>query len=122
MKELERLLEFNSEEEKQELIDELKLLNMVNKTPEEIIQSIRVNKANLDHIASTNKINGSLFVDFKRCLEEYGKQQYNQGVLDCIENAKWKHNGLYNRNAEGTFLSESGISIDTHSMKKLIKQ
>ena len=47
---------------------------MENKTPEEIIQSIRVNKANLDHIASTNKINGSLLM-YLRLLVEYLHKQ-----------------------------------------------
>lgn len=86
---------------------------MENKTPEEILK-----EWSFYGQIPTRELQAIMEYHFY----QYGKQQYNQGVLDCIENAKWKHNGLYNRNAEGTFLSESGISIDTHSMKKLIKQ
>lgn len=108
MKELERLLEFNSEEEKQELIDDLKSLKMENKTPEEILDKFMLK---LDCSYRYKTANERELI--KEEIEQYGKQQYNQGVLDCIENATT----LKQENPVLWFASKV-----IESMKKLIKQ
>lgn len=41
------------------------------KDPKELIATIKVNAANLDHIKQTGKINGSLAVDIERIMREY---------------------------------------------------
>ena len=55
------------------------------KTPKELVESINLNGANLEHIAKTGKINGLLLVEIVLILEEYGKQEYDRGKKDGIE-------------------------------------
>lgn len=47
-------------------------------TADELIHSIRVNEANLNNIASSGRINGSLLVDLRRILEEYATLRNQQ--------------------------------------------
>lgn len=37
---------------------------------DELINEIPVNRANFEHIAKTGKINGNLFIDLKRMIEQ----------------------------------------------------
>ena len=49
---------------------------------------------------------------------KYGKQQYNQGVLDCIENAEVEKQFI----STGDYSGHIRYAVNTKSMKKLIKQ
>jgi len=39
----------------------------------ELIKSIHIDKANLEHIAKTGNINGTLLIEIERVMEEYAK-------------------------------------------------
>ena len=41
---------------------------------EEIIESISIDRSNLEYIAVTGKINGSLYISIKKAMEEYANQ------------------------------------------------
>lgn len=43
-------------------------------TKEEIINSIHIDKANLEYIAKTGKINGTLASELNRCFDQYAQQ------------------------------------------------
>ena len=55
-------------------------------TKEELIHSIYINKANFYNIGDSGRINGTLLVELRRILEEWGKIQYNQALDDVIDN------------------------------------
>lgn len=44
---------------------------MIMKTKRELIKSIKICKANLDHISETGRINGTLLIEIERVMEEY---------------------------------------------------
>lgn len=44
------------------------------KTAEEIISAIKIDKANLNYIAETGKINGSLLFSIKKAMHKYASQ------------------------------------------------
>ena len=50
-------------------------------SPEEIISTIKIDSANLDYIAKTGTINGSLYIDIKRAMEAY-HSQFSGGESD----------------------------------------
>jgi len=59
----------------------------MDKTNEELIASITVNESNLNYIAKTGKINGSLLQDIRRILDEKAqpireRKYYIQQKLD----------------------------------------
>lgn len=58
----------------------------------EIISKIIINKANLDHIASTGRVNGGLLVSIERAMEQYASSQYNKALDDVAEVAKKHYN------------------------------
>lgn len=41
------------------------------KNPMDLIATIKVDKANIEHIAKTGKINGSLLLEIERVMKEY---------------------------------------------------
>ena len=41
------------------------------KNARDLIDTIKVDKANLEHVASTGKINGTLLVEIERVMKEY---------------------------------------------------
>ena len=43
----------------------------------DLIKTIVVNRANLEHIAKTGNINGTLLIEIERVCEEYHNQQCN---------------------------------------------
>ena len=61
-------------------------------TPSELIETMTINPANLEHIATTGKINGSLLVEIKRVMEVYAKSKWDEACEAqkqlCIES--WK--------------------------------
>jgi len=105
MKQLESLLEFNSDEEKQELRKELKSLEMENKTPEEILGKITGLTITDDMVRMQTEISYLL-----QAMKEYGNQQYDQAIKDAAESAKIR------------FIPFSdNIEIDEDSILKLLK-
>ena len=46
-------------------------------TKREFIANIKVDKANLEHIAKTGVINGSLLIDIEKAMEDYHVSQLN---------------------------------------------
>lgn len=52
------------------------------KTPKELCLEIKINKANLLHIAETGNINGTLMLSIIDKIEEYGDQRYREGLFD----------------------------------------
>lgn len=48
---------------------------MEKKTPRDFIKGISVDKANLQHIAETGVINGSLLVDIEYAIRDYAAQE-----------------------------------------------
>lgn len=79
---------------------------MENKTPEEILNEFETKST---FILSQTLIEQMIIP----AMEEYGKQQYNQAVLDCMENA---------RTTIVISGSKETIEIHENSMKKLLKQ
>ena len=51
----------------------------------ELIKAIRVVPENLEHIAKTGKINGSLLLSILNVLEIYGAFKYQQGHTDGVQ-------------------------------------
>lgn len=49
----------------------------MNKSNDELIASIKLDKSNLEYIAKTGKINGSLLQELRRILEEKQSQKNN---------------------------------------------
>ena len=43
----------------------------------DLIKTIHVDKANLEHIAKTGNINGTLLIEIERVMTEYSQQQAN---------------------------------------------
>lgn len=43
----------------------------------ELIKTIQINKANLEHIAKTGNINGTLLIEIERVMAEYAQSQAN---------------------------------------------
>lgn len=43
-----------------------------------LIESIKIDKANLYHIADSGKINGTLYMEIRRIMEEYAAQKVKQ--------------------------------------------
>lgn len=67
------------------LSNETKVVESVTiKTTEEFIKTIYVNAANFNHIASTEKINGSLYTEIKRVMEAYASQFKNTDAVRVI--------------------------------------
>lgn len=84
------------------------------KTPEEILDEFAV-------------FDGRTIQEFcLMAMKEYGKQQYNQAVLDCIENSEIdcgeEHGCMKSFLASDEFGNEFGIIVNGESMKKLLKQ
>ncbi len=59
---------------------------------EQLINTITINKANLEHIAKTGKINGSLLAEIKRVMNEYDKSITSHHHY-CIET--WERSEAY---------------------------
>lgn len=97
---------------------------MENKTPEEILNEFETKST---FILSQILIEQMIIP----VMEEYGKQQYelgnktgyNQGVLDCIENAEVKMNNGESIETDCIFTDShlNSYEIDEESMKKLLK-
>ncbi|MGE5052031.1 MAG: hypothetical protein ACM3KI_11055 [Bacillota bacterium] len=87
---------------------------MENKTSIEILR----NNLDENHISGLVYENGRLENCIIKAMHEYGKQQYNQAVLDCIEMAKVKGTWIN----KGRITQRKEYSIDKESMKKLLKQ
>lgn len=47
----------------------------ISKTKRELIASIVNNKANLEHIAQTGNINGSLLIEIEKVMQNYADQE-----------------------------------------------
>jgi len=46
-----------------------------------LIKSIKVDKANFEHIAKTGNINGTLLIEIERVMEKYASEKYNKQVF-----------------------------------------
>lgn len=57
------------------------------KTAHDYIQSVRLFPANIDQIAESLMISGSLYMDLKAILYAYGKQCAEQALKDAAEAA-----------------------------------
>ena len=54
------------------------------KTTDELIKSIIVNAANFEHIAKTGNINGTLYTELKRIIEELRNSDDKEGdIIYC---------------------------------------
>lgn len=68
----------------------------MDKSNEELIESITVNESNFNYMAKTGKINGSLLQDIKRILDEKAqpikeRKCYVQQKLDKATELLYKH-------------------------------
>lgn len=86
---------------------------MENKTPEEILDSV------YDSDYRSNFKTNYPKQCILKAMKEYGKQQYNQAVLDCIENAK---TDCKYKSDEWGMNRSMYHSVDSESMKKPLKQ
>ena len=58
------------------------------KTPRDYIRLITVNKSNLQHIANTGIINGSLLIGIENIMKEYAKEVACEALKNAAENAR----------------------------------
>jgi hypothetical protein len=65
------------------------------KTAREFLKEIKTDKSNLDHIASTNIINGSMLIDLEKSMKAYAKEVAQQALIDASENLE-PNNCYYN--------------------------
>lgn len=50
----------------------------------DLIRTIRLDSANLDHISKTGKINGTLLIEIERVMSEYANAQRRALLLDFL--------------------------------------
>lgn len=62
----------------------------------ELINTIKIDAGNLEHIAKTGKINGTLLIEIERVMTEFARQSANGGqaseataILPHVSESKW---------------------------------
>ena len=81
------------------------------KTAREYIRRITVVKSNLQHIADTGAINGSLLADIDRSRREYAKEVAREALKNASDNATFNVTGILTNNQykEKSLLYEKGV-------------
>lgn len=85
---------------------------------ENIICSIKVDRSNLEHIAQTGNINGSLFISIKKAIEQYYDERKNIPAL-VISSIQPKTRYCFNCRKESDTIVKGVFSNYKKSNKRL---